>query len=209
MKFSTKHGNNCWRVLKSALLILPIFISCSTKGQVDQRWLESWNEANKTKPSKISSVSRIALENEPGTPLIIKGIILNPDDTPAKGVIVHAYHRDVQGYDFGEKDSAYTTWRLQGWAKTDENGTFEFRTIRPAPDHLEREGPHIHFTTVSNKFGRQWAPKIFLSDDPLLTESQRQKSKKAGNNGWISEVREINGTQFIDVNIKLKKNGDF
>lgn len=209
MKFSTKHIKNCCRILKTVLLVLPIFISCSAKGQVDPRWLESWNEANEMKPSKISAVSRIAAESEPGTPLIIKGTILNPDYTPAKGVIVHAYHRDADGYDFGENDATYTTWRLQGWAKTDEYGTFEFRTIRPAPDHLGREGPHIHFTAISNKFGRQWAPKRFFSDDPLLTASQRQKSKKAGKFGPISEVREKNGNQFIDVNIKLKKNGDF
>src|SRR5690606_12209517 len=133
----------------------------------------------------------------------------NPDNTPAKDVLVHSYHRDSKGFDFGKNDSELSTWRLQGWARTDRNGNFEFKTIRPAPDHIGREGPHIHFTTVSEKYGRQWAPTVYFSDDPLLTEKQRNDSKKAGKFGWISEVKEKDGIQYIHVNFKLKKSGDF
>lgn len=199
----------CFKFSLMIVLAGSLFPSGSVKGQVDQRWLNSWNEANKMKPSAVLSVSRIAPENEPGTPFIIKGKIFNPDDTPAKDVVVHSYHRDAQGYDFGKNDSELRTWRLQGWAKTDEGGNFEFKTIRPAPDHIGREGPHIHFTTVSENYGRQWAPKVFLSDDPTLTEAQRIDSGKAGKFGWISEVTEKDGIQYIIVNIKLKKSGDF
>ncbi|MEO1054342.1 MAG: hypothetical protein AAFX87_27135 [Bacteroidota bacterium] len=185
------------------------FLNSNAQGQVDPRWLNSWNEANEMIPSKISSVSRIAPEDEPGKPLIIQGKIFNPDGTPAKNVLVHAYHRDARGYDFGKNDRELSTWRLQGWAKTDENGSFEFKTIRPAADHISREGPHIHFTTLSAHYGRQWAPKVFFDDDPLLTASQRMRSQEAGEYGWIAEVEVKDGVQYITVNIKLKESGDF
>lgn len=209
MELVMKFRRKCIGISKILFLIVPFIISYNAKSQVDQRWLNSWNEANKVKPSKITSLSRIAPEDEQGKPLVIKGKIYNPDNTPAKDVLVHSYHRDSNGFDFGKNDTQLSTWRLQGWAKTDQNGNFEFKTIRPAPDHIGREGPHIHFTIVSEKYGRQWAPKVFLSDDPTLTEAQHNDSKKAGKFGWISEVREKDEIQYISVNIKLKKRGDF
>ncbi|QKX05421.1 hypothetical protein HN014_11010 [Aquimarina sp. TRL1] len=196
-------------VYKTIWLIIPFTLSFSIQGQVDPRWLRHWNEADKKKPIEIPAASRIAAKDEQGIPLIIKGKIYNPDTTPAEGIIVHSYHRDGNGFDFGKNDVELTTWRLQGWAKTDKNGNFEFKTIRPAPDYLGREGAHIHFTTISKEFGRQWAPKVFLSDDPMLTEKQHSASKKAGKFGWISKVKEIKGIQYITVKIQLKEKGDF
>lgn len=38
------------------------------------------------------------------------------------------------------------SWRLEGWAKTDFEGRFEFRTIRPGPYPGRREAAHIHLT---------------------------------------------------------------
>lgn len=197
------------KTLKIFLTIILLLAGFSVKAQVDPEWLKSWNEANELKPSDITSVSRIAPKSEAGVPFVIKGKVFNPDNSIGKGVTVHSYHRDAKGFDFGENDSQFTTWKLQGWTRTDKDGTFEFRTIRPAADHIGREGAHIHFTTISTEFGRQWANKVFLSDDPLLTKSQRKMSKEAGKYGWICEVKEKDGIQYIEVNIILKENGDF
>ena len=157
----------------------------------------------------MKSSGKIAAENEPGIPLIIHGRVFRPDDKPADGVIVHAYHRDHDGFEFGPNDNSLTTWRLQGWVQTDVEGRFELRTIRPAPDHLDREGAHIHFTLESSDFGRQWAPKVFLSDDPLVTANQRQRSEEAGEFSWVQEVQTVDSVQHLDVRIRLKEKADF
>lgn len=158
----------------------------------------------------MSSSGRIAAENEPGTPLVVRGQVVAPDGrTPAEGVVVHAYHRDRDGYDFGPDDRALTTWRLQGWVETDARGRFEFRTIRPAADHLGREGAHIHITLESEEFGRQWAPTLFLADDPLVTERQRRRSSEAGEFGFVRAVEAVDGVQHVDVKIRLRDRGDF
>lgn len=188
-----------------ALLCLPI----SGWGQVDPQWLKSWNEAQLSRPKTLSSVSTIAKDSEAGTPIVIRGQIVEPDGDAAGSVVVHAYHRDHHGFDFGQGDRALTTWRLQGWAKTDAEGRFTFHTIRPAPDHLGREGAHVHFTTLSESFGRQWAPKVFFSDDPLVSEDQRQRSQQEGQRGWEQDIRTTNGVQHVDVLIQLKPSGDF
>lgn len=191
------------------ILVGTTLIATESWGQADPEWLRNWNEAQESRPATMASSGRIASDIEPGIPLIIRGQVFRPDGTPAGGVLVHAYHRDHDGFEFGPNDNSLTTWELQGWVETDADGRFEFRTIRPAPDHLGREGSHIHFTLESLDFGRQWAPKVFLSDDPLVTAKQRRRSKEAGELAWVQEVRITDGVEHIDVRIRLKEKADF
>jgi protocatechuate 3,4-dioxygenase beta subunit len=118
-------------------------------GQVDPTWLSQWNVALEHKPEVLTSLSRIAAADEPGTPLRINGTVLDKQLTPIPEVTVHAYHRDHQGFEYGPDDCDTDTWRLQGWAITDTAGRFVFDTVQPAADHLGREAAHIHFTLTS------------------------------------------------------------
>ena len=178
-------------------------------GQVDPSWLINWNEAQERRPVTMTSSGRIAPENEPGIPMIIHGWLFDPDGASAGGIVVQAYQRDSDGFEFGPNDDTLTTWKLQGWVETDAEGRFEFKTIRPAPDHLGREGAHIHFTLESVDFGRQWAPKVFLSDDELVTADQRRRSEEAGEYGWVLEVQTVDSVQHVNVRIRLKEKADF
>ena len=192
-------------LLASSLYLL----SASASADVDPSWLISWNEAIENRPSELASHSVMVSSNEPGTRLVIKGLIVDPYGKAAEGIIVHAYHRDNQGFDFGYLDKEFTTWRIQGWAITDHRGHFTFETIRAAPDHLGREGGHIHFTTISEEYGRQWALKAFFSDDKLLTQRQKEISRNAGKFGAVRESMKTEGGEVINVAIKLKAEPDF
>ena len=196
-------------MLVGALVTAGTLLPSYCLGQVDPFWLKSWNEAQSSRPSSMTSSGRIAAAEEPGVPFVIRGQVVEPDGSPGDGVVVHAYHRDRDGFDFGRNDETFTTWRLQGWVRTDEAGRFEFQTIRPAPDHLGREGAHVHFTLESTKFGRQWGPKVFLSDDPLVTADQRRRSNKLGEFGFVREVEITDDTETIDVRIRLNAAADF
>lgn len=192
-------------LLASSLYLL----SASASADVDPSWLISWNEAIENRPSELASHSVMVSSNEPGTRLVIKGLIVDPYGKAAEGIIVHAYHRDNQGFDFGYLDKEFTTWRIQGWAITDHRGHFTFETIRAAPDHLGREGGHIHFTTISEEYGRQWALKAFFSDDKLLTQRQKEISRNAGKFGAVRESMKTEGGEVINVAIKLRTEPDF
>lgn len=184
-------------------------LSSPVYANVDPSWLASWEEAVASLPSELKSSALMVNNDEPGTRLQIRGLVFDPNGNVAEGVIVHAYHRDSQGFDFGLNDKETTTWRIQGWAMTDRLGRFTFNTIKPSPDHMGREGGHIHFTTISEKYGRQWALKAYFSDDKLLTERQKSLSKKAGRFGSIREVMTTPTGVKIDVAIKLKTEPDF
>jgi protocatechuate 3,4-dioxygenase beta subunit len=194
-------------------MLLVVFILCfanKSHAQVDPEWLNSWNQAVDLRPESLSSNTVIVSKDEPGIPLVVHGQIFQPNGQEvANNVIIHMYHRDNQGFDFGLNDKLLTTWRLQGWAKTNSSGKFEFYTIRPAPDHIGREGGHIHFTVVSAEFGKQWAHKIHFLDDPKITDNEKQQSAANGQFGWVKEVTTLDGIQHINVAIKLKEKTDF
>lgn len=196
--------------VKIMLVVLFIFTPIQSQGQVDPEWLKSWNQAVAMRPDNVSSSSVIVSPNEPGVPIVVHGKIFQPNGLEvANNVIIHMYHRDNQGFDFGLNDNELSTWRLQGWAKTDAQGKFEFHTIRPAPDHIGREGGHFHFTVVSTEFGKQWAQKIHFFDDPKISDREKQLSAASGQFGWLKEVKTFDGIQHIDVAIKLKEKADF
>ncbi|WP_221197331.1 hypothetical protein [Simiduia aestuariiviva] len=190
-------------------LLSMLVVSPNGYGQADPEWLKSWNEAVSSRPEMLSASGRIALPEEPGIPMIIRGRVLDPNGTPAPSVVVHAYHRDSQGFDFGAGDNSYTTWRLQGWVITDEDGRFEFKTIRPAPDHLGREAAHVHMTLESKSFGRQWAPTVYLADDPLVVAAQRQGVGQLSQSRKVSALEIVDGVQRLNLELRLKGEPDF
>jgi protocatechuate 3,4-dioxygenase, beta subunit len=190
--------------------LVALFAATVSMAQVDPFWMRSWTEAQKTRPTTLASTARIAPPEEPGTPFVVRGQVFQPDGrTPASDVVVQAYHRDAKGFDFGPGDNALTTWRLQGWAKTDKDGHFEFRTIRPAPDNMGREGPHVHFTLESPNHGKQWAPILFFVGDPLLSAAKMREADAAGDFTWVRAVETINGVQQVSVKLLLKNKADF
>lgn len=149
-------------------------------------------------------------QDEPGIPFVVHGQIFKPNGHEvAKNTLIHLYHRDHAGFDFGINDKELSTWRLQGWAKTNSEGKFEFYTIRPAPDHIGREGGHLHFTVVSEEFGKQWLHKIHFLDDPKISDKEKQLSAAQGQFSWLKDVQTLEGIQHIQVAFKLKEKADF
>ena len=197
--------------MTTTLLLATAFCiaSASVYAKVDPWWLASWNEAVANKPSELTSFAKMVADDEPGTRLLIRGRVVDPNGDPAEGVVVHAYHRDNNGFDFGLNDKELTTWRIQGWALTDPQGRFTFDTIKAAPDHMGREGGHIHFTTMSAQYGKQWALKAYFSDDKLLTAEQKLLSQKAGEFGPIRDIETTSSGALIHVTLKLKTKPDF
>lgn len=153
-------------------------------------------------PAAVSSMGIIAPLSEPGQRLIITGQIFAPDGvTPVPGVIVYAYHTDGSGE---YHNDANRVARLHGWAKTDANGAFEFRTIRPAPYPGRQIAAHVHFHAYGNGYPLQWLDGLRFADDPLVGIEDRASSIIHGKFGNVCAVtRSADAVEHVTVNFRL------
>ncbi|HET7712608.1 MAG TPA: hypothetical protein VFL80_11815 [Thermoanaerobaculia bacterium] len=161
-----------------------------------------WEAAQKERPAALGSVARIAPASEPGLPLVIHGRVLKADGrTPAPGVIVFAYHTDQNGvYD----KPGSRSWSLRGWAKSDAQGRFEFRTIRPGSYPGRRIAAHVHFTMEGPGLPRRSSHALEFLDDPFLSAAEKKKSADAGIFGGIRPVTTRGGVQHVDLNLRIE-----
>jgi protocatechuate 3,4-dioxygenase, beta subunit len=137
-------------------------------------------------PADVSSTGSIAGPSEPGKRLIVDGQVFAPDGvTLAAGVILYAYQTDSSG--LYHDDSSHIA-RLHGWVKTDAQGRFEFRTIRPAPYPNRSIPAHIHFHAWGGGYPLQWTEELKFADDPLLTPHDVADSQAHGDFAIIRPV---------------------
>ncbi len=193
------------------LLAGPAWIEARATGAVDQdpQWVRMWTAAQRHQPADLAPAGRIAPATEPGTPLVVSGRVLQPDGrTPAAGAVVFAYQTDAAGV-YSSPGQPGRPWRLQGWAETDGEGRYEFRTIRPAGYPGSEEPAHIHLTVVTTSYGRQWTEELRFDDDPRVTALDRRQAAALGPFGGIRHVEVGDGGQRVTFDIRLKPQGDF
>ncbi|MFJ9567185.1 dioxygenase [Streptomyces fuscichromogenes] len=118
----------------------------------------------------------------PGTPLFFEGRVVDHEGAPVPGAGVDVWHSDADGhYDMEVPDQADPAMR--GLFRTDETGSFGFRSIRPASYPIPGDGPvgefmsatgrslmrpaHVHVLVEAPGFQRV-TTMLFPSDDPYL-----------------------------------------
>jgi protocatechuate 3,4-dioxygenase beta subunit len=121
---------------------------------------------------------QLATPDEPGTRLTVSGVVRGKDGKPIAGAEIHAYQTDNRGWYTPAKPMDEPHARLSGHLRTDAEGRFELRTIRPGrypwTAHIggsERHIPaHIHLDITAPGQGEHRFQLVF-ADDPLLTDS--------------------------------------
>ncbi len=140
-------------------------------------------------PQDMKWQTTIAGPDEPGEPLIISGIIYKQDGkTPAPDVILYVYHTDSKGlYSPAPKQTAAKRHgHLRGWVKTDAQGRYEFKTIRPASYPNSRNPQHIHPLVKEPGVTLYWIDEFLFDDDPVLSDQEKSRQEKRGGSGIIS-----------------------
>jgi len=159
-------------------------------------------------PARLTSSSRIAPAGEPGTPLVVSGIVVGEDGkTPLAGVVVYAYHTDDSGHYRNDGTGAGEgSPRLRGWAKTDSRGHFEFATIKPAP-YPDRDVPaHIHVHAWGAGYPRQWF-QVEFAGDPLLP--QQHFTDNTADFLYIVPLAEHTGVLRGAVELRMRRRSNF
>jgi protocatechuate 3,4-dioxygenase beta subunit len=160
-------------------------------------------------PPDVTSVGTIAGSSEPGSRLSIMGQVFAPDGvTPAAGVIVYAYQTDSGGQYHNDPDTHVA--RLHGWAKTDAEGRYEFRTIRPGPYPGRNVAAHVHFHIYGGGYPLQWTPDLMFADDPLIRPEQVRSSAALGKFANVqAPVRAVDGSQHCTFNIRANSSTNY
>ncbi len=115
----------------------------------------------------------ICREDEPGTPAIFKGRVIDLQGRAIKGALLDIWHNADSGL-YSNEDESQDDINNRGRIHTDENGEFRVRTIRPRPYPIPMDGPVGAMMTA---FGRSpWRSAhfhIIVSADgyePITTE---------------------------------------
>jgi protocatechuate 3,4-dioxygenase beta subunit len=157
-----------------------LFFTCgqSTKSNQSAAKTDSLNF-----PSKVNLVS----DREPGEPMIISGTIYLPDGkTPAKDAILAVWQTDATGnYITGGGGAGELHPRIHGRMKTDADGRYEFRSIKPGQYPSYTTPAHIHGHVSAPHFP-EYAISYFFEGDDLITSENR--SKLNGNRGGTPSI---------------------
>ena len=187
-----------------ALALVTTLVTLVPLSAQDQQWLRMWENAQKLKPARVGSSERIAPAGQAGIPFVVHGTVLDPAGKPASGVEVFAYQTDTHG--IYAPPNAADPWPLKGWAITDAQGRFEFRTIRPAAYPSNTIPGHVHLTFKGACCGRQ-VTEVMFDDDPLATKEYRERQAPGVMFGRVTKHGD--GSQETSYTFTLKARGDF
>ena len=159
-------------------------------------------------PKRMDWRTSIAGENEPGKPLVVRGVIYRSDGkTPAPGVVLYVYQTDAIGhYPPAPARHGRRHGRLRGWMKTDADGRYEFRTIRPAPYPGQAIPAHIHPVVKEPDKNEYYIDEFLFDDDPLLTKAERAEQEGRGGSGVINVTADDKGVLIGSRDIILGRN---
>ena len=151
--------------MKHVLSFATLLVFGATLAAQDVEYQRAVERAQKTRPAQLSSTARIAPTSEPGTPLVVRGQLLNVNGSPAIEAVVFAYHTDREGL-YDKRENGAHSWRLRGWVKTDKDGRFTFETIRPGSYPNSNNPPHVHFTAFLPNGERYHAGELQMAMQP-------------------------------------------
>ena len=122
----------------------------------------------------------ICSDKEPGEPLIVSGTIYTPDGrTPMEGINLFIYQTDATGvYTTSGGDNRNT--RLHGAMRTNAEGRYEFRTIKPGSYPGSTNAAHIHAYVSGPGYPEYWIDEFIFDDDKFVSDEQRRRASSMG-----------------------------
>ncbi|HWQ35643.1 MAG TPA: hypothetical protein VNQ79_22545 [Blastocatellia bacterium] len=179
--------------LISFVLLVGCDFAAQSQGKIVGGGCEGCEAIHDGMPAQLSWETTITDKNEPGEPLEISGTIYKSDGkTPAAGVILYVYQTSAKGY-YESAPGATRHGRIRGWMKTDAQGRYKFRTVRPGAYPGRNIPAHIHPVIKEPDKNEYYLDEYRFDDDPHLTAAERAKEEKRGGSGIIRVTKNQSG----------------
>lgn len=148
-------------------------------------------------PATPGSEVVLAGEDEPGERMVIEAQLLDAEGNPLPGWDLYHYHTNAEGlYAKRGDETGVQRWHgaLHGWCRTDAEGRFVIRSIRPAPYPSLTMPAHIH-TVVRDPEGYAFFINDFVfADDALVNQAYLERLSQPGGNGVVDLRKDSSGT---------------
>lgn len=128
-------------------------------------------------PPDAPSEATLVEADEPGRALVLEGTVLGSEGEPLEGASVFLYQTGADGV-YGPEGNSDP--RIRGYLRTDGEGRFRVRTIKPGSYPGTRVAPHIHVhvrppgSDVAG--GEETVKEIVFEGDALVSDRMRRSS---------------------------------
>ncbi len=146
-------------------------------------------DPSRVAPKDAPSSADVAPSTEPGPRLEVSGVVYAADGrTPIASASLYVYQTDARGYYRTDEAMGNRNPRLFALLRTDGQGHYSYRTIRPASYPGSRVPQHIHYEVTAENHGTRIFEIVF-EDDPFMTPQIREDAARPGSIHALERVR--------------------
>ena len=126
-------------------------------------------DPSRVAPKDAPSSADVASPGEAGERLEVSGVVYAADGrTPVPRASVYVYQTDARGYYRPDDAMGNRNPRLMALLRTDGQGRYSYRTIRPGSYPGTRVPKHIHYEVTADGHGTRIFEIVF-EDDPFVS----------------------------------------
>ncbi len=188
IKFLTDTGHKCddWRqefILLSDVLGISMLVDA-----INNRKPSGASESTVLGPFHVADAPELAMGadiclDQKGSPMLVKGRILDPDGNPIGGAKIDVWQANDEGFYDVQQAGIQPEFNLRGVFRTAEDGAYRFRAVKPKYYPIPDDGPvgnllaalgrhcyrpaHLHYIIEAEGF-KSLITHIFDPDDPYI-----------------------------------------